>query len=185
VDGEMLDVLMSYEKDYGDGEGILRMAALKTAWYTVIGPLRLGAVLAGASPELLDAMGRYGMALGVAFQLRDDVLGIAAAEAETGKSSVSDIAEGKVTLLAHHAMKHGKPEQLARLMEVYGREGVSEAGRRLVRDIFEGTGAFAQVNRRAEALLAEAKGTVAELTDDPEQAGLLTQLCDMMVERTS
>jgi len=118
VDGEMLDVLMSYEKDYSDEEGILKIARLKTAWYTIIGPLRLGAVLGGASGELLDAMSRYGMFLGTAFQLRDDILGINATEAEIGKSNTSDIAEGKVTLLAYYAMKRATPAQLEQLRRI-------------------------------------------------------------------
>ncbi|MDR2529262.1 MAG: polyprenyl synthetase family protein [Synergistaceae bacterium] len=185
VDGEMLDVLMSHEKDYGDEEGVLRIATLKTAWYTVIGPLRLGAALGGASLSLLDAMKRYGVALGVAFQLRDDVLGIKAAEEETGKSGVSDVAEGKVTLLAHYAVKRATPEQLKRLRRVYGLETATEADRATVREVFESTGAFAAVERRAESLLAEARNAIPDVTRDPDNAALLAQLGDMMFQRKS
>ena len=183
VDGEMLDVLMSRQKDYGDEEGVLRIATLKTAWYTVIGPLQLGAALGGASPSLLDAMKSYGMALGVAFQLRDDVLGIEATQEEMGKSGVSDVAEGKMTLLAHHAMKQASPEQLERLMRVYGLETAAEADREAVRGIFETTGAFSEVARRAESLLTEARAAVPDVTRDPDNAALLTQLGDMMLQR--
>ncbi|MDR1979026.1 MAG: polyprenyl synthetase family protein [Synergistaceae bacterium] len=185
MDGEMLDVYMSQKKDYGDEKGILKISELKTAWYTVVGPLQLGGVLGGASRELLDAMRRYGMALGVAFQLRDDILGIEATEAEMGKSNTSDIAEGKVTLLAHYAMKRATPEQLRQLRRVYGSDAVSETDRKTVQDIFESTGAFAEVARRAEAYLAEARGIVAEVTRDPVKVELLTQFGDMMLRRKS
>ena len=185
VDGEMLDVLMSHNKEYGDEEGILKIANLKTAWYTIIGPLQLGAVLGGASGELLDAMRRYGISLGSAFQLRDDILGINATEAEIGKSNTSDIAEGKVTLLAYHAMKVATPAQLEQLLRIYGCGTVSEADRLIVCDIFESTGAFAEVTKKAAVYLTEATDIVSELTQNAEQTSLLTQLIDMMVQRRS
>jgi geranylgeranyl diphosphate synthase type I len=185
VDGEMLDVLMSYGKDYGDEEGIFKIARLKTAWYTIAGPLQLGAVLGGASPELLDAMRRYGVFLGTAFQLRDDILGIDADEAEIGKSNTSDIAEGKVTLLAHFAMKRATPEQLEQLRGVYGSGAVSETDRLAVHEIFENTGAFTEVAKKAESYLAEAAGVVGEITQNAEQAALLIQLGEMMARRKS
>jgi geranylgeranyl diphosphate synthase type I len=183
LDGQMLDVYLSQRKDYGDEAGILNVASLKTAWYTVIGPLQLGAVLGGASPDLLNAMERYGMSLGIAFQLRDDILGIEAEETETGKSSTSDIAEGKATLLVHYAMKRATPRQAAELRRVYGRENVSERDRAAVRDIFDATGAFAEVARRAEAYLTEAGKAVEDIAKDPEHVRLLSQLGDMMFQR--
>lgn len=185
MNGEMLDVYMSQKKDYGNAEGILKISELKTAWYTIAGPLQLGAVLGGASRALLDAMRRYGLALGIAFQLRDDILGIEAAEAETGKSNTSDIAEGKVTLLAHYAMKRATPDQLRQLRQIYGCDTVSERDRMTVQNIFELTGAFAEVAGRAETYLAEAREVVSDVTRDPERAELLMQLCDMMFQRKS
>ena len=185
VDGEMLDVLMSFERDYGDEDGILRMASLKTAWYTIIGPLQVGAVLGGAAPALLDAMKRYGMALGLAFQLKDDILGIEAEEEETGKSNTSDIAEGKITLLAHFAMKNAAPAQLGQLKNIYGANEVTEAGRQTVREIFERTGAFELTAKKMESCLARAEEVISDITRDPEKTELLLQLCDMMVRRKS
>lgn len=183
VDGEMLDVLMSYEKDYGDAEGIMKMASLKTAWYTIIGPLQVGAVLGGAAPELLDAMKKFGLALGLAFQLKDDILGIEADEEETGKSNTSDIAEGKITLLAHFAMKKANTEQLVQLQRVYGSKEVSEAGRQTIREIFERTGALAETEKIMENCLKEARTVITDITQDTEKTKLLEQLCDMMVKR--
>jgi geranylgeranyl diphosphate synthase type I len=185
VDGEMLDVRMSFEKDYGDEEGVLKMASLKTAWYTITGPLQVGATLGGATPEILDAMKKYGMALGLAFQLKDDILGIEAEEEETGKSNTSDIAEGKITLLAHFAMKRATPAQLEQLQRIYGTKEVSEAGWQTVREIFESTGAFAETAQKMEYCLAEASAVIADITRDAEKAELLEQLCGMMVKRKS
>jgi len=185
IDGEMLDVLMSDDKDYSDEGGILQIANLKTAWYTVVGPLQLGAVLGGASPELLDSMRRFGIFLGTAFQIRDDILSINATEAETGKSNISDIAEGKVTLLAHYAMKKASPAQLEMLRRIYGSGTVSEADRLTVCDIFENTGAFIEAEKKAAECLSEASGMISALTQNAGHASLLRQLIDMLAQRRS
>jgi geranylgeranyl diphosphate synthase type I len=181
MDGEMLDVLLSREKNYGDAEGILRIAELKTAWYTVAGPMRLGAALAGAQEKSLGEMERFGIALGTAFQIRDDILGVRASESETGKSGASDIAEGKVTLLIHHALKNAVPAERRRLSEIYGRPPVSEEARKTVTDLFESTGAFSAAERWAEERVEEAVKRIPELTRDTGHAELLRQLSGMML----
>ncbi|MCL2010336.1 MAG: polyprenyl synthetase family protein, partial [Synergistaceae bacterium] len=130
-------------------------------------------------------MRRYGIFLGTAFQLRDDVLGINAAEEDIGKSNTSDIAEGKVTLLAYYAMKRAAPAQLGQLRQIYGSGAVSEADRVIVRDIFENTGAFAEVTKKADSYLAKAADIIGEITQNAEHAALLAQLGDMMARRKS
>jgi geranylgeranyl pyrophosphate synthase len=186
LDGEMLDVLLSRAKDYGDEDGILRVAGLKTAWYTIVGPMQLGAVLAGGPRRgLLRDIEAFGLSLGVAFQLRDDILGIRAAEREIGKSNTSDIAEGKVTLLIHHALKKASAEDRRRLLEIYGRPSVSDADREAVQAIFAATGAFDAAARRAERCLGEARRLIPGMTDDARHADLLTQLSDMMFLRNT
>jgi geranylgeranyl pyrophosphate synthase len=183
MDGEMLDVMLSRVKDYGDEDGILKIASLKTAWYTIVGPMQLGAVLAGGPDGLLCSIEEFGLSLGVAFQLKDDILGIRAAEKETGKSNTSDIAEGKVTLLIHHALKNASAEDRRRLLEIYGRPSVSDADRQTVQAIFSSTGAFDAAARLAEHRLGEAKRLIPAMTQNLEHAALLTQLSDMMFFR--
>ena len=104
---------------------------------------------------------------------------------DIGKSNTSDIAEGKVTLLAYHAMKTAAPAQLEQLRQIYGSGTVSEPDLLTVRDIFESTGAFAETAKKVETCLAEAAGIIGEMTQDPEQAALLAQLGDMMARRKS
>ena len=183
VDGEMLDVLVAQEKSYDDEDNILKISRLKTAWYTIIGPLQLGAVLGGASQELLDHMTEFGLSLGIAFQLRDDILGVQALEQETGKSDTSDISEGKVTLLIRHALKNASPEQLKTLRCLYGNPVASEDDRTKVLEVFEATGAFAEVSRKAECYLTEAVKVIPLMTKNEERTVLLTQLGEMMFQR--
>src|SRR5450432_615798 len=72
---------------------------LKTGSYTVAGPLRMGAILAGGSPRLISGLERFALPAGVAFQIRDDLLSAFGDETETGKPFANDVKSGKRTLL--------------------------------------------------------------------------------------
>jgi geranylgeranyl diphosphate synthase type I len=96
VVGQQLDVL-------GRAEDVEAMHALKTGSYTVRGPLLLGATLAGAPPATMRSLERYAAPLGVAFQLRDDLLGAFGTTAETGKPLGGDLRTGKRTAVLAEA----------------------------------------------------------------------------------
>jgi geranylgeranyl diphosphate synthase type I len=91
----------------------LTVATLKSGRYSVARPLEIGALLAGATAELVDGLGAFGDPLGRAFQVRDDLLGVFGDDATTGKSTASDLAEGKRTLLIAEAVA-GLPDPLQR-----------------------------------------------------------------------
>ena len=115
---------------------------------------QLGAVLGEQPPELEQSMAAYGMHLGTAFQLIDDVLDYSAEPSETGKNIGDDLAEGKPTLPLIHAMRQGSPLQagvIRRAIEEGGRDRIHE-----VRSAIESTGAIAYTARvaRTEADLA-------------------------------
>jgi geranylgeranyl diphosphate synthase type I len=101
--GQYLDVLAQASGDASE-HGAMRVNRHKTAAYTVERPLHLGAALAGAGPELVDAYRRYGADIGVAFQLRDDLLGVFGDPQVTGKPAGDDLREGKRTLLVALAL---------------------------------------------------------------------------------
>lgn len=82
----------------------------KSARYSVQQPLLIGALAAGAGPATLTALARYGVRLGEAFQLRDDLLGVFGDPEETGKPAGDDLREGKHTVLIAHALEHADPE---------------------------------------------------------------------------
>jgi geranylgeranyl diphosphate synthase type I len=115
IAGQFLDIL-------GDGapvwtvERALRTARLKTAGYTVIRPLQYGAALVGGSPTgLSEKFTRYGVAVGEAFQLRDDLLGAFGDGAVTGKPAGDDLASGKPTVLLQLARSRATARQLAEI----------------------------------------------------------------------
>jgi len=102
--GQYLDVLTQARGDESP-EAALRVARYKTAAYTAERPLHLGAAIAGAGPGLVAAYRRFGVDVGVAFQLRDDLLGMFGDPAVTGKPAGDDLREGKRTLLLAYGLR--------------------------------------------------------------------------------
>ena len=156
--GQYLDLL---EQVRGDGtvESALRVARFKSAKYTIVEPLHLGAALAGAPSEVLDAYSAYGMPLGEAFQLRDDVLGVFGDPAVTGKPAGDDLREGKRTVLVAMALEHATPEQHGLVQRHLGDPQLDAAGVDALRQVLADTGAVRRVEeliatRTAEALAA-------------------------------
>lgn len=111
AEGEVLQLLNCHDADV-DADNYMRVIHYKTA-KLFEAAMRLGAILAGASDADEAAVARYGMHLGTAFQLVDDVLDYSADEVETGKHLGDDLSEGKPTLPLIYAMQHGTPEQAA------------------------------------------------------------------------
>ncbi|MCA1273064.1 polyprenyl synthetase family protein [Streptomyces rubiginosohelvolus] len=134
----------------------LRTAYLKSALYSVERPVALGAALAGADERTTDALRSASRYAGVAFQLRDDLLGVFGDPAVTGKPSGDDIREGKPTFLlavartcADAAGDHRAPAVLDRAV---GNPDLDEDGLEEVRSVLESTGARAMVEDKAERL---------------------------------
>ena len=96
--GELLDVEFSVSREIPAVEEIVHMERLKTAAYTFEAPLKAGAALADASEELMSLLGHFGRDLGIAYQATDDLLGLFGDEAQTGKSVLGDLREGKSTV---------------------------------------------------------------------------------------
>lgn len=137
----------------------VRAACLKSALYSVERPLGLGAALAGAAPTTTRALCSVGRNVGLAFQLRDDLLDTFGDPHDTGKPSGGDVRSGKPTYLAAVAQARaetaGDRRALAVLHGTLGRADVSDAELATVRDVFEATGARATVQTKIERLLAQ------------------------------
>src|SRR5262249_29738912 len=83
-----------------------QMCLKKTCWYTCIYPLRIGALIAGQGPALLDGLSQFGWLLGLAFQIRDDLLNLVGDYERYGKEIAGDLWEGKRTLMIIHAYRN-------------------------------------------------------------------------------
>jgi geranylgeranyl diphosphate synthase type I len=164
--GQYLD-LLEQARGGGSVERALRVARYKAAKYTVEGPLHLGATLAGAPPELLETYSRYGIPLGEAFQLRDDVLGVFGDPAVTGKPAGDDLREGKRTVLVAVAEERSSPAQRHLLHQHLGDPHLTAEGVDALRTLIEETGALAFVEELIGTLVDEAH---AALRGVPEPA---------------
>jgi geranylgeranyl diphosphate synthase type I len=120
----------------------------KTTAYTIERPLHLGAALAGASESVTAAYTAFGVPLGEAFQLRDDVLGVFGDPAQTGKPAGDDVREGKRTILIAIAQERADAHERAVLDRLVGDPRLDEAGLTEVREILRSTGALAEVEER-------------------------------------
>jgi isopentenyl-diphosphate delta-isomerase type 1 len=150
IAGQHLDLRLAAEPRPSE-MAARRVALLKTARYTVSRPLQLGAALGDGSAELDRVLESYGDAVGTAFQLRDDVLGLYGDPAVTGKSRLDDLREGKRTLLVVRALALGDERQRSTILAALGDPELGEEGAERCRDAVAASGALASV----EALTGE------------------------------
>jgi geranylgeranyl diphosphate synthase, type I len=166
VAGQQLDMV-------GQGKDVELGYALKTGSYTVEGPLKLGALLAGGKPATLAALSRYARPAGVAFQLRDDLLSLFGDPAQTGKPLASDLMSGKRTLLLRLVLKRGKPKELAVVRRVLGNPRAKEPALRAALRAVEATGAGELVEKRIEELSEQALAALGRAGITPGGRALL------------
>jgi geranylgeranyl diphosphate synthase, type I len=148
----------------------------KSAKYTVEQPLLLGGSLAGAPPELLDAYSAFGLALGEAFQLRDDLLGVFGDPAQTGKPVGDDLREGKPTVLVALARRWATRAQQAVLDALLGDPSLDERGVDELRAVVVETGALAGVERSIDRLRQRAGEALAAASVCPPADEVLAAL---------
>lgn len=173
VTGQLAEMAAASTNGKGAAPSVETIHELKTASYTVTGPLALGANLAGASASRVAELARYGRPLGIAFQLRDDLLGTFGDTSATGKPVGNDIRQGKRTALVAEMRGDAKAEAL--LARVLGRDDASDADVADVVRAMETTGAKARVEARVAELLGEARGALSAMglaDDSPAKAWL-------------
>ncbi|WP_062378213.1 polyprenyl synthetase family protein [Demequina pelophila] len=169
--GQHLDMRVAVEP-WGDADqleaGIMRVMLSKTASYTAEMPLAMGAAAAGADGATIDALRAAGRPLGVAFQLRDDLLGVLGSPEETGKPVGDDLREGKRTLAVHHVVAHGTESERAALLAVLGRHDASDDQIAAAVQALRDAGAVDAVEARIEALAGEAREALVAALAHPE-----------------
>lgn len=149
IRGQYLD-LVAQAAGWFDLDDALTVARAKTAACTTTGPLRFGGTLAGAGEDLLAAYEEYGLALGLAFQLRDDLLGAFADPADTGKPSGDDLRDGKCTALLAEAYQRSDSAGRRRLRRLVGSGSLAAVGE--IRVLMEEAGARQAVEERIKGL---------------------------------
>lgn len=180
VAGELLDV--GGELLAPSDVDPLLVAELKTAAYTCCAPLQAGALLAHAPATTHATLDRVGTALGIAFQLADDDLGVFGDPAVTGKSVHSDLRAGTRTELLRYAYLLGTDADRAVLDRHVGDPALDDEGAALVRDVMTRSGARGRVLALATGAARTARETAAQHLP-PVLAGYLGGIVDELAER--
>jgi len=183
AEGQHLDLAWVAEGRFAVGEAdYMRMVTLKTSWYTVIGPLRMGAFAAGRTPD--PAFQTAGARLGAAFQIRDDVLNLDPSAA-TGKEFAGDLFEGKRTLILAHLFAHATPDEAqeaeARLAKPRDLKTAGDATALLAMIERHGSRGYAQsvAEREARIALDGLRDAFAHLPNRGAADALLAQLATL------
>jgi geranylgeranyl diphosphate synthase type I len=189
--GQFLDVLvsargwaeLSTEQRVAQARHVIRF---KSAKYTVEQPLLIGAHAGGAGARDLALLSRFGLDLGEAFQLRDDVLGVYGDPRETGKPAGDDLREGKLTMLIAWAADQAGPQQLARLRAGLGQADLTADQVDELREVIVDTGALDRAEDRITELTASARAALDASTGLGEPGvALLRHLADVATARVS
>jgi geranylgeranyl diphosphate synthase, type I len=156
--GQYLDLTAAAQRSTDIGTA-RRIARYKTGTYTIERPLHLGAALGGGLGRLGRALSAYGLPLGEAFQLRDDLLGAFGDAEVTGKPVGDDFREGKATVLVALAAARAEPDQAA-VLALVGRPDLDPDQVKAIHRVLVATGAVDAVERSIEALHAEAVAAI-------------------------
>ena len=187
VSGEAVDVAMSYQptEDITESDlfamqsgktGALLHYAARAGWM-----MGKGFAAAWDEPDA-QAAGEFGEYLALAFQMRDDYLGIFGRVEEFGKPIGSDLAEGKATVLLLHALKNLSGADKAHLLDYLYRENYTAEDLTEVRQIFETIGSVKYLNDKIAAMTRKAQECLAQLPDTPEKQ-YLSDLADYLINR--
>ncbi len=169
IKGEILDVYLPFSQEYlkrkSTDQDVFDIYRLKTAWYSVIGPVGLGLILAKAKRAEITKMEKALEGLGIAFQIKDDILGIYGDDKVLGKSTNSDVAEYKQTILYTYA---SRTPYKSKLDEIYGKKSVTKTDLDTVKKIFKGSSALANAEKLLRDNLDSAKSQIIKNKSIPK-----------------
>jgi len=177
--GEMLDVMAGFP---GDAKIVNEIIKNKTACYTFVTPLTLGARLGGFSEKGVNLIEKFAYQLGEIFQWQDDYLGIFGDEKKLGKPAGSDLREKKPTLLLIKTYQNLAVQEKARLLNLMGRN-ISPAELKKARDLIIKSGADQWLKNKIIASLGNLKRSIQKSTLPEDAKDILTGLSSRLIDR--
>lgn len=180
--GQFLDDVAVLHKELNPRK-IRKTYYYKTARYSMIVPLTIGGMLAEANDTILQILERYGQHAGIAFQIVDDLLGMYGSTKEIGKPVLSDLQEGKRTILMYYGFKFADETQKVILKRNFGNPNVSMHDLKLVRKVLTDNGAKAKTIFMAQAEADAAKKAIGKLALPGELPELFNDLTTYLVDR--
>lgn len=185
VGGEVLDTALSIFKDTPTEQQLLNVCHYKTASYSFIAPLQIGALFAGANESALARIKYFGQALGIAYQLKDDLLGMFGDEEILGKPVLTDLREGKRTLLIANALRLSTRDQAITLQQKLGDPAVTKRDLKRVQDILANSGAKLATEEMAQKYQEEALQQLPEIGFSAEACAVLAHLASFSLTRNT
>jgi geranylgeranyl diphosphate synthase type I len=172
--GEFIELLLG-AKDIEKitKQEIYRIYYFKTAFYSFISPLSIGAALAGAPQKEIDMISEYGHALGTAFQIKDDILGMFGEENKIGKSPLVDLQEAKKTILIWRAYKDSGPKDKCMIKNIMSKAGITGSDLSKIRFIVKKSGALDFAENEISILTKKAYALIASSGMLPKYKDLL------------
>ena len=175
--GEFIELLYGLKKlEKITKEDIYRVYDYKTANYTFASPLSIGATLAGASHDQIDKLVKYGIYLGRAFQINDDILGMFGSEKKTGKSNLTDLKEAKKTILIWYAYNNSSPKNRLMIKRLLSKKHVDKSDLLRMRWILSSSGTLDYASREINVLIKKAEFINKTLRMKPLYLNLLNSL---------
>lgn len=183
VDGVLLEMHMIEDPD-ANPEMYLKMVRMKTA-VLFDKSLVMGATIARASESQIDALQEFGVKVGQAFQVQDDILGSFGDEEKTGKSASGDIREGKKTMLVFETYARASSEQRKRVDQLLGKENMTEDEVEEVREIFRESGALEACQQRMDELLTSGQKALDKAKPPlvPRYKEFMITISDFLIQR--
>jgi geranylgeranyl diphosphate synthase, type I len=182
--GQFLDIHEQTQKTTSVDRS-MKIARYKSGKYTIERPLHLGAAMASAPSEIFTALSSYGLPLGEAFQLRDDLLGVFGDPSVTGKPAGDDLREGKRTVLI--AMTNDRQSEAQRdvARKYFGKPDLDAQGVAVLREIIESTGARAELESTIERLTDQALTAAQSAVFTEDGNAMLVELANIATKRSS
>ncbi|MFH1073169.1 MAG: polyprenyl synthetase family protein [Nanoarchaeota archaeon] len=184
VHGQALDIVAEIDRNLTE-EDVLKIQGLKTAKYTVEAPFMIGAILAGANEQQKKTISAFSKPLGQAFQIQDDILGMFGNEAETGKSAMSDLKEGKMTLLIVKALEKANPKEKKIILTALGNCALTPAEHAAVKRIVQSTGSLDYSKKLAKKLCNQAYAILKQGNFRREGVDFIRTIGECIVNRTT
>jgi len=180
--GQSLDMISQVRDDVTQKD-IIQVHTLKTMPYTFDAPIKIGAILAGATDADLAKLDDYTLSLGIAYQVQDDILGLFGSAKKTGKQTTSDLKEGKKTLLILDALDVANAKQRETIVKNLGNKRVTVSDLKKVRAVVEDTGSLAKSKKLAENLARKAIKVISNLNLNPSGKEFLVGVAQYIIAR--
>lgn len=179
--GQILDCLYSLPAEIIDESIPDKIGTIKTAYYTVYYPLMMGLLLSGKRTKTEERRIRdFALPLGLAFQVRDDILGVFASAADIGKSSESDLIEGKLTHLIIDTLATLDEHEKVRFTEIFGKEEKSRKDIAYLQKAVTESGCLGLSRDRLDRLVVESRRALVKLGIDEKGKKRLSSFVDMV-----